>query len=98
MCPDRDGRVVEGAPWRFVVEFGPSGSTRIRDDDLAVVGAVGAEQQPRHVLRHGSSGNPLSPHYGDQTPAHAEGRLYEVRLDSPPQVRSRLTLTPRTAG
>lgn len=81
MYPDRDGQVVEGAPWRFVVEFGPSGSTRIRD-----------------VLRHGSSGHPLSPHYGDQTSAHAEGRLYEVRLDSPPEARSRLTLAPRAPG
>jgi penicillin G amidase len=31
------------------------------------------------VLRHGSSGHPLSPHYDDQTLAHAQGRLTEVK-------------------
>jgi penicillin amidase len=32
------------------------------------------------VLRHGSSGHPLSPHYDDQTAAHAAGKLYRVDL------------------
>ncbi len=32
------------------------------------------------VLRHGASGNPISPHYDDQTPAHTEGRHYRVPL------------------
>jgi penicillin G amidase len=31
------------------------------------------------VLRHGSSGHPLSPHYDDQTAAHEQGRLTEVK-------------------
>lgn len=30
------------------------------------------------VLRHGSSGHPLSPHYDDQTAAHAAGELHRV--------------------
>ncbi|MEV0899954.1 penicillin acylase family protein [Actinoplanes sp. NPDC049802] len=30
------------------------------------------------VLRHGASGNPVSPHYGDQTPDHTGGRHHEV--------------------
>lgn len=32
------------------------------------------------VLRHGSSGHPLSRHYADQTPAHARGELRETPL------------------
>ncbi|GAB2715852.1 penicillin acylase family protein [Streptomyces bullii] len=32
------------------------------------------------VLRHGASGNPVSPHYDDQTPAHTEGRHHRVDL------------------
>ncbi|GHB55111.1 penicillin amidase [Streptomyces cirratus] len=65
MTPDRQGAVVEGAPWRFVAE-------------LAVPGP-----ELRDVLRHGSSGHPLSPHYEDQTDAHSAGRLYPVDLQGP---------------
>ncbi|EWM18599.1 penicillin acylase family protein, partial [Kutzneria sp. 744] len=43
------------------------------------VAEVGAGPTERwDVLRHGSSGHPLAPHYEDQTAAHAEGRLYRV--------------------
>jgi penicillin amidase len=77
MYPDRTGRVVEGAPWRFIAEFGPNGSTRIRD-----------------VLRHGSSGHPLSSHYDDQTQAHAEGGFYEVFLERPQKNGHSLRLVP----
>ncbi|MFG2224976.1 penicillin acylase family protein [Streptomyces sp. NPDC048644] len=48
------------------------------------------------VLRHGSSGHPRSPHYDDQTPFHAAGRLYPVRLEGPRgEAASLLTLRPR---
>ncbi|QZZ24898.1 penicillin acylase family protein [Streptomyces sp. ST1015] len=78
MTPDREGTVVEGAPWRFVAELRPDGP-RLWD-----------------VLRHGSSGHPRSPHYEDQTPLHAAGRLYPVPLEGPPDRTARvLTLRPR---
>lgn len=48
------------------------------------------------VLRHGSSGHPLSPHYDDQTPAHTRGELYPTPLTASPS-RHRLTLTPRSS-
>lgn len=35
------------------------------------------------VLRHGSSGHPLSPHYDDQTGAHANGELRRTTLTEP---------------
>lgn len=63
---DPSGKVVDGAPWRFVAELSPHGP-RLWD-----------------VLRHGASGNPASPHYDDQTPAHTEGRHYGVQLPSSP--------------
>ena len=46
------------------------------------------------VLRHGSSGHPLSPHYDDQTPTHTRGDLYPITLTTPPQGKQ-LVLTPR---
>ncbi|WP_416971073.1 penicillin acylase family protein [Streptomyces sp. 4F14] len=72
MTPDREGTVVEGAPWRFVAELRPDGP-RLWD-----------------VLRHGSSGHPRSPHYEDQTPLHAAGRLYPVPLEGPPDRAARV--------
>uniref|UniRef100_UPI000A3FE682 penicillin acylase family protein n=1 Tax=Streptomyces acidiscabies TaxID=42234 RepID=UPI000A3FE682 len=72
MTPDRQGTVVEGAPWRFVAELRPDGP-RLWD-----------------VLRHGSSGHPRSPHYEDQTPLHAAGRLYPVPLKGPPDRTARV--------
>ena len=81
MTPDRQGNVVEGAPWRFVAELRPDGP-RLWD-----------------VLRHGSSGHPGSPHYEDQTPSHAAGRLYSVPLEGPPARTARvLSLRPRRGG
>lgn len=46
------------------------------------------------VLRHGSSGHPLSPHYDDQTPAHTSGNLRPTTLSTPRGDRT-LTLIPR---
>jgi penicillin amidase len=46
------------------------------------------------VLRHGSSGHPLSPHYDDQTPAHAGGEPYASTLRAP-RTEKTLTLVPR---
>ncbi len=46
------------------------------------------------VLRHGSSGHPLSPHYDDQTAAHAQGRLTEVK----PSFLDDLPRCPRARG
>jgi penicillin G amidase len=45
------------------------------------------------VLRHGSSGHPLSPHYDDQTPAHTNGELRRSTLTAPAGGRT-LVLTP----
>ncbi|MGW3645656.1 penicillin acylase family protein [Streptomyces sp. NPDC000878] len=59
---DPKGKVIDGAPWRFVAEPSPSGPG-VWD-----------------ILRHGASGNPASPHYDDQTPAHTEGQHYRVDL------------------
>lgn len=62
MAPNPQGKVIEGAPWRFVAELTPKGA-HVWD-----------------VLRHGSSGHPLSPHYDDQTEAHARGELRPTTL------------------
>lgn len=47
----------------------------------------------RDVLRHGASGHPGSPHYGDQTARHARGEL--PRTPFPPGGEVTLTLRPR---
>jgi penicillin amidase len=66
---------------------------------VAEPGATGATAWD--VLRHGSSGHPRSPHYDDQTTAHAAGQLYEVtfgfepRTGPPPPAPPRL---PRAAN
>lgn len=51
----------------------------------------------RDVLRHGSSGHPLSPHYDDQTPAHARGDLRQTTLTASRGDRT-LVLTHPKAG
>jgi len=48
----------------------------------------------RDVLRHGSSGHPRSPHYRDQTAAHARGDLPEAPL--PPHGEHTLVLRSRS--
>ncbi|WP_330261084.1 penicillin acylase family protein [Streptomyces sp. NBC_00539] len=78
MTPDREGAVVEGAPWRFVAEL------------------AGPGPHLRDVLRHGSSGHPLSPHYEDQTDTHSAGGLYPVDLQgAAPRTGPGLVLRPR---
>jgi penicillin amidase len=59
MAPNREGAVIEGAPWRLVAELAPDGA-RLGD-----------------ILRHGSSGHPLSRHYDDQT---RQSGLLGIRL------------------
>lgn len=47
------------------------------------------------VLRHGSSGHPLSAHYDDQTAAHTDGRLYPVTISPAPGTDVPVTDVPR---
>jgi penicillin amidase len=49
---------------------------------VAEPGATGA--MVWDVLRHGSSGHPLSAHYDDQAAAHTAGQLYEVSFGFEP--------------